>query len=294
MSVRTGIAVGKLFLCGIFPLVVGATALADRQKSGEPPQGLRAFTCAHSFHGFVTLLLAEIAKSAGIENHVQLGKSGIGGSRVIQHWEVPDEQNLAKRFLHEGKVDVLTLSPIWLPDPGIEKFGKFAASHNPAIRIFVQEFWLPNDVYDPVYPLKTREIVDHNAAKIPELKKQQDLYCREMLQHLEGLNSKFGKQVFFLVPVGHAVIALRKKILAKESPGLDSQAALFRDNWGHPNEPVRLLAAYCFYACIYQRSPVGLPPIKTEGTWDPKLIRLLQELAWDAVMHHPLTGLMVK
>ncbi len=275
-----------IFLSAAYP---APSPLAS--ESNAPAKGLRIFTCAHSFHGFVPGLLEKIVESAGIEGHVQLGKSGIGGSRVIQHWDVPDGQNRTKLFLKEGAVDALTLSPIWLPDPGIEKFGEFALQYNPDIRIFVQEFWLPNDVYDPVYPLKTREKVDHNAARIPELKKQQEMYCKEMLLHLEELNHKLGKKVFFLVPVGHAVIALREKIISGQAPGLETQSELFRDNWGHPNEPVRLLAAYCFYACIYHRSPVGLPPIKLEGNWDPRLIRLLQELAWDAVTQHPLTGL---
>jgi hypothetical protein len=274
-----------------FAATMNAAALDAVARIDEPVEGVRIFTCAHSFHVFVPALLADIAKSAGITNQVQLGVSYIGGSQVIQHWEKPDDQNLAKHFLRAGQVDVLTLSPIWLPDPGIEKFGEFAVAYNPRIRILVQEFWLPNDVYDPVYPLKTHEKVDHNAATIPALKKQQDLYCQEMRQYLDGLNSKLGKNTFFLVPVGHAVIALRDKIIKHEAPGLNTQEDLFRDNWGHPQEPVRLLDAYCFFACIYHRSPVGLPPpANLKGKWDPKLIRLLQELAWDAVTHHPLTG----
>ena len=54
------------------------------------PKGQRVFTCGHSFHVFVYPLLAEIAKSAGIRDHVGVGMSSIGGSRVIQHWDVPE------------------------------------------------------------------------------------------------------------------------------------------------------------------------------------------------------------
>lgn len=256
----------------------------------QPAKGLRILTCSHSFHLFVPVILSEIAESAGIKEHVQVGRPAIGGSRVIQHWEVPDEKNRAKRLLREGRVDALTLSPIWLPDPGIEKFGELALEYNPDIRIFINEFWLPNDVYDPVYPLKTRERVDHNAATVPALQEQQELYCRELQQHLDGLNKKLEKTVFYMVPVGHAVIALREKIIAGEAPGLAVQEDLFRDSWGHPHMPIKVLAAYCFYACIYQRSPVGLASVES---WelDETLVRLLQELAWDAVTTHPLTGL---
>ena len=45
-------------------------------------------------------------------------------------------------------MDVLTLSPIYLPDDGIEKFVNLAVKHNPKVRVFVQENWLPCDIYD--------------------------------------------------------------------------------------------------------------------------------------------------
>jgi len=265
----------------------------NREKSSEPVRGQRIFTCAHSFHGFVPAILADIAASAGIKDHKQVGKSAIGGSWVIQHWDVPDEKNVAKRLLTEGGVDVLTLSPIWLPDTGIEKFGELSSQHNPNVRILINEFWLPNDVYDPTPQgrefLKTKEIVNHNAATVPELKKQQEIYCREMRQHLDGLNAKMGKNIYSLVPVGHAVIALREKIIAGQAPGLTTQEELFRDNWGHPQMPIQVLSAYCFYACIYQRSPIGLKPVEKWGL-DEKTVRLLQELAWATVTNHPLSG----
>jgi hypothetical protein len=52
---------------------------------------------------------------------------------------------------------------------------------------------------------------------------------------------------------------------------------------------LRALIAYCHFAVIYRRSPVGLTQPQT---WklDDQLNRLLQELAWDAVTHHPLSG----
>jgi len=46
---------------------------------------------------------------------------------------------------------------------------------------------------------------------------------------------------------------------------------------------------------IHRRSPAGLPlpavlAKANNPNWDDKLNRLLQELAWDAVTHHPLSG----
>jgi hypothetical protein len=287
-----------------FALLAGNLLATSQANSAEPPsdqtlapitQGQRVFTCGHSFHVFVYGILAEMAKSAGIEDHQLAGLSRIGGSRVIQHWDVAEEKNEAKAALRAGKVDVLTLSPIWLPDEGIEKFARLGLEHNPAIRVTVQEFWVPNDTYRPVYPLETRVKVDHNATTMAELRKQQAMYDHDLEQYVGDVNRRLGKPVVLIVPVGQAAIALREKIVAGQAPGLRAQWDLFRDCWGHPQPPLQVLSGYCHFAVIYRRSPVGLP-LPVELAKDDKLTdkdqlnRLLQEIAWEAVKQNPLSG----
>ena len=129
-------------LCALslLPFAVRADEKAGAPASAVTPvtKGQRVFTCAHSFHGFVYRMLEGMAKSAGIPDHQSVGMSSIGGSRVIQHWDVADDKFGTKAALTAGKVDVLTLSPIWLPDEGIENFAKLGVEHNPDIRITVQ------------------------------------------------------------------------------------------------------------------------------------------------------------
>ena len=91
------------------------------------------------------------------------------------------------------------------------------------------------------------------------------------------------------------MIALREKIIAGQAPGLKTQEDLFTDPIGHAQPPLQALVAYCHFAVIYRRSPVGLPmpavlARANNPAWDQNLNRLLQELAWDAVTHHPLSG----
>src|SRR6478609_9267829 len=153
------------FLATSASLAASLTGRTARTIAAAPiTEGLRVFTCGHSFHVWVAKMVAELAEKAGIKNHRVAGISGIGGSRVIQHWDVADDKNAAKKALTAGEIDVLTLSPIWLPDEGIENFARLAIQHNPGIRITVQEYWLPNDTFNPVYPLETRKKVDHNAV----------------------------------------------------------------------------------------------------------------------------------
>ena len=75
--------------------------------------------------------LPPIAAAAGVA-HLQAGQQMIGGSCVLQHWQVPDELNQAKKSLREGGVDVLLLSPhLLLPDAGLDDFTKLGLENNP-------------------------------------------------------------------------------------------------------------------------------------------------------------------
>jgi hypothetical protein len=133
-----------------------------------------------------------------------------------------------------------------------------------------------------------------NALTGEELRKRHDPYFKLIDDHVGELNQKHGKAVLSVVPVGQAVIGLREKIIAGKAPGLNSQEELFTDAVGHVGAPGQALTAYCHYAVIYRRSPVGLPlptilalaRLKDRS----KLNRLLQELAWAAVVGHPLSG----
>jgi len=113
--------------------------------------------------------------------------------------------------------------------------------------------------------------------------------------HIRDLNKKLGKTVLYIVPAPYAVIALREKIVAGQAPGLKMQSDLFTDATGHGTPPLKALVGYVNYAVIYRRSPVGLPVpeiLKQAklGDQEAKLNTLLQELAWDAVTQHPLSG----
>ena len=88
------------------------------------------------------------------------------------------------------------------------------------------------------------------------------------------------------MPVGQAVLSLREKVIKDEVPGIKKQNELFSDALGHARPAIMVLDAYCHYAVIYRRSPVGLPTPKVTD----ELNQLLEELAWEAVTKHPLSG----
>ena len=278
------------FALPLILLLAGAVS-AQEKPTSSPVKGQRVLSAGHSFHVFMPGILRDIVQGAEIKDHVQVDVQSIGGSRVIQHWDLADEKNKAKTALKTGKVDALTLSPIYLPDEGIANFTALALEHNPGIRVTLQEFWLPYDVYD----LSRKKVdVDRNALTGEELRKRHEPYFKSMDDHVRELNQKHGKTVVYVVPVGQAVIGLRERIIAGQAPGLKTQEELFTDAIGHVRAPVQALTAYCHFAVLYRRSPVGLPSpavlARAKLPEEEKLNRLLQELAWEAAVGHPLSG----
>jgi hypothetical protein len=280
----------------LFTAYLSGACGADPALRAPITAGQKVATCGHSFHVFTYRQVAEIAVSAGLE-HELVGLSSIGGSTVKKHWAVPEEESKAKQALKAGSADVLTLAPIWLPDEGIEAFVKYGLEHRPDLRILVQEYWMPNDEYEPVYPLQTKKKVDHNATDLVQLHDATSRYAKDIEDHVRALNASVGKESIFVVPVGAAAVILREKIAKGEAPGLKQQSDLFRDNWGHALVPLQFLSSYCHYAVIYRRSPVGLPvpaalrELKTMSADEQDgLNALLQEIAWETVSRHPMTG----
>ncbi len=292
------IALALVPLAGMLAATVPVAAAdkLDEKPTCASAKGQRIFSCGHSFHVFVPKILANMAELAGIKDHVQLGLSSIGGSRVIQHWDVAEEKNKAKEALRTGQVDVLTLSPIFMPDDGIDKFATLALEHNPNIRITVQEIWLRRDTYEPTAKVIPKT-VDHNAITGPELRERHVPLFQSIDDHVTQLNQKFGKQVLFIVPTGQAVIALRERIMAGKAGGLKSQSELFTDVTGHGTKPLQVLVAYCHFAVIYRCNPIGQPIPELlakdpDPDWGPETVRVLQEVAWEAVTQHPLSGVL--
>src|SRR5262245_14221899 len=178
-------------------LVVVTASAAD---PAPVPKGQRVFSAGHSLHMFVPGILKELATAAEIKDHSQVGVQGIGGSRVIQHWNLADDKNKVKPALKEGKVDVLTLSPIYHPDDGIDNLTKLALENNPNVRVMIQAFWLPFDVYDVNYQKKKPAKVDRNKRTADEIRTVHAEYFKTVDDQVNALNKQYGKSVVFVVP----------------------------------------------------------------------------------------------
>jgi hypothetical protein len=198
------------------------------------PAGLKVLTAGHSFHVWMPPLVAEMAKAAGIQGHEQLAISSIGGSKVIQHWNLPAEKNKAKPVLEAGTADLFTMAPTFLPDPGIENFTKLGLERNPKLRLTLQQNWVPFEDSE-IWLSKTKpKSIDRDVITLAQLRSKHDPYFKLIEDHVKELNVRIPAAKIAIVPSGEAVMALRDKVIRGEAPGIKTQNELFTDALGHP------------------------------------------------------------
>ena len=280
----THYSIRVLAACLIIFVECAATPLRADDKVNAPPPGLRVFYTGHSFHMFVPPRVEQLVKSAGIEGHKLVGTQGIGGSRVIQHWNLADDKNKAKPALSSGEVDVFTMAAhLQIPDEGIAKFTELGLKHNPNLRLLVQASWYPFDL-----PAEKR--ISNNSqrddAKVADLQAAIEGWRKKLEVQVDDLNKQHGKIAVFIVPVGDAVVKLRGLVIEGKYPGVAKQSELFTDPIGHGGPHIQALASYCNFAAIYRTSPVGhdLPGLTGEQS------AILQKLAWETVSSYALAG----
>ena len=271
----------------LFAIAFASTAA----RAADAPKGERVFFTGHSFHMFVPAGIATLAREAGITDHKTAGTQGLGGSRVVQHWDLPDGKDQARKALASGEVDVLTLAPnMKLPDEGIDRFVDLAVKHNPKVRVLVQASWM---TWDGKGGGAGFHNADRDTLPVADIRAATAEHVKQMSEQLRAINARHGRQVAFLVPAGTAVVRLRELLAEGKVPGITKPSKLFRDDIGHANDEVSHLVIYVNYAALYRRSPVGLPGLTRTGAIPAapsELELLLQDIAWKTVIAEPLSG----
>jgi hypothetical protein len=274
--------------------LTAALSLQSTCAEDTKPAGLRVFYTGHSFHMFVPPRVEQLVKSAGIQGHKLVGTQGIGGSRVIQHWDLADDKNKAKAALIGGEVDVFTMAAhLQIPDEGIAKFTELGLAHNPNLRLLVQASWYPFDG-PPGENGNPGKRITNNAqrddGKVADLQAAIDEWRTKLETQVDQLNKQHGKTAVFINPVGDAVVKLRGLVIEGKYPGVTKQSELFTDPIGHGGPHIQALASYCNFAAIYRISPEGH---NLAGLTDEQNA-ILQKFAWDTVSAYPHAGIPAK
>lgn len=250
------------------------------------PVATRILYTGHSFAGAAPAWLGVLAQQAGIEGYENLGRQALGGSRVIDHWKLVDERNLAKSTLAKSGVDVLTLSPnMQMPDEGIDRFVEMALKHNPDIRVLVQGSWMTWDGLGKGGITNAQR----DTRPVSEIRERTMKHMSEISNQLTAINERAGREVCTLIPVGMGVVRLRELLAEGGLPGFTRPSQLFSDNIGHAHPAVLHLCCYMYYAAVFQRDPRGLRGLgnngwtKQYGTPPPELTAILRSVAWETM-----------
>jgi len=303
-------------------MAVSGVASAAPPPPGAPIKGGQKIVMAtHSFNVFIGPTrnprdpafiptpgpLAALAAERGKAGHETLAVQMIGGSTPMQHWKQgdgDDARNIAKTALAKGGVTVFTMSPNQImPEPAIDLFGDLVIKTNPDARIMVQNSWSSWDGTGSTPAVggtgnDAFKAEDHNKATASDLDRWMAAletpntgYLVKMRAQLNGINQRAGRQITYVVPSASAVYQFRKQILAGKVPGVTTQGEIFRDGIGHPNPPLANLVTYVWYAAMYRESPVGLKAlVKADDSTSAAREKLLQEIAWNAVVAEPMSG----
>jgi hypothetical protein len=255
--------------------VFGADDAEPQPAAKDAPSGLR-------FIFKMNVILIKnfdlIAKAAGIEYQsygygMDLDKPLKRGRQVVE--------DTPRTLMEKGEVDVcLTVDLNWAEWPALDKWAPAGLAHNPNFRLYQQARFL------------AEKPEERDNSKIADVQAALDKARKKLEVRVDAINKDLGKQVVFIVPVGDAIVKLREMVVDGKFPGVTKQSELFLSGPRgsiHVEKHANLLTAYCNYAAIYQKSPVGLK-LEMEDITDEQHA-ILQKLAWETVSQYPYAGL---
>jgi len=264
----------SLVLC-----VMAGTAGADDAKpqptAKDAPSGVRYL---YKTNGNVIVYFDAVAISAGISGHKNLGSGADLDKPLTLNSGRKVLEDTPRTLMKKGEVDVwLTTAHNWASEPALEKMAPVGLAHNPNFRLYQQARFL------------TEKPEERDNSKIADVQAALDKQRKRLEVRVDAINKEIGKPVVFIVPVGDAIVKLREMVVDGKFPGLTKQSELFMAGSRgsiHAEKHANLLTAYCNYAAIYQKSPVGLKLEMKEDITDEQHA-ILQKLAWETVSKYP-------
>ena len=190
------------------------SATSSAGASSEPPAGRKLFYVTHSLMWDVPAPLTEEVAAFGIKDHTVVGTQRLGFSRTQQHWDLPDGKNQAKTALQEGKVDDFIMSPMDMPDKGVENFVMLGIQNNPSMRFFVQNNWAGFN-NDGQKAFQSMQLMASGKLKKWDESTEEDLKslnteCEKAFEvQVKEINEKLGREAVFIIPTSQANTALR-------------------------------------------------------------------------------------
>jgi len=294
------VALAAFTACQTFAAAPAAAPATTTPAQADKPAGHKIVYASHSLMWDVPDILTEEVKAYGIVDHKILGVQRNGFSTTAAMWQSGASQS--KKWMQDGKPDDFVTSPMEMPDTGVDNYVAFGLEQNPNMRFFIQNNWAGFNMDGNLAgKMMGRGAKPWDQTTVEDLKTLNTTCENAFNDQIKKINEKYkadpkiGREVAFIIPTSEGNTELRTLVIQGKFAGLDKQSDLFADQIGHPKPPLWAFNSYMHFACIYGKSPVGLPiPAVLKKTNNPKFDedfnKRLQELAWKTVINHPLSG----
>ncbi len=285
---------------------------SDALSFPKPAAGImRIVGTGHSFMvpGYKTLPL--ISRAAGFEQPLCLHVGGGVKGSARYKWE--QENGI---FEFDGKPLPKLLAAIsnseweamiWGPYTDRPEFYScwidFCTKYNPDMKFFLSDAWPAPGQVQKVFNLKANPESEafFTEAVYDQLSANANTSFASLVKTLRDSTDEV-----YILPTHAAMTEAAKRLIRGELPGVEGlykviggkERSIWADKIGHISPGFDRLEGYVFYATLYGKSPELISePIKfnTNPSFvSPALDKIFREIAWKAVVEHPLSGVIDK
>lgn len=271
----------------------------------KPADGsLRIVGTGHSFMAPGYKTFPAIARAAGLKQPPLLTHTGGGMTGSTRYkWEQEngifqfDRQPTPKLLasIANAQWDAMMWGPYFNDRPEYYTcWIDFCLKYNPEMKFYYSDAW-PQLVMLDTLPTSDTELT---AELFQRLGKEKNESTAELVG---ALNRQYPGKVF-VMPTSDAMVLAVEYYHRGELPGVEGihtfvgkkERSLWRDRLGHLGPGFGQLEGYVFYATLYRRSPELIEgDIKFAGNSgypSRELDRVFRKIAWQAVIHNPLSG----
>jgi len=273
----------------------------------KPTDGsLRIVGTGHSFMAPGYKTFPVIARASGLKQPPLLTHTG-GGMTGSTRYKWEEENGI---FQFDGKPTPKLLASIANSEWDAMMWGPyfndrpeyyscwidFCLKYNPDMKFYLSDAW------PQLYQLD--EIPQSEDELTVEMFEQMgDEKFEVYSEIINKLNEQYGDRIF-IMPTCEAMVHCVEHLKENKLPGIDGihkvvgkqERSLWRDQLGHLGPRLESLEGYVFYATIYGRNPEHIEGAVFDETRFPsrELDQRFREIAWQAVLNNPLSGVVDK
>lgn len=282
---------------------------ADQMSFPEQAEGiLRIVGTGHSFTAPAYRTLPAITRAAGFEQPLCLHNGGGRTGSASYKWEQEngifefDGKPLPKLLaaISNAEWEAMIWGPYTADRPKFyTSWIDFCEQYNPGMKYFVIDGWPTLHQTQMVFSLKGNPESDSffTDEVLDQINAVADTSFAELIKSVRETSEKV-----YIFPTRAAMTEAAKRFNRGELPGVDGlftvvggkPDSIWRDQRGHLGPGFDRLEGYVFYATLYGKSPELISaPIKFDQNpsfLTDDLDKIFREIAWKAVVEHPLSG----